>query len=251
MKLNTGQMAPDFTLKSHLDKDVTLSSFRGKTVMLATFPKAWTPVCTGQIPSYQELLPKFEKANVQVLGLSIDHVPCLKAWAESLGGITFPLLSDFWPHGAVAQEYGILREEGDTERSIFIIDPQGIIRYIDIHDIHERPNIDVIFTELARIQNDPALIPHKATQEDLNNLPRGGVVMYCTSWCPDCKLARVWLKEHNIAYTEVNITETTGAADQLRQWGNVNQVTPTFDIDGEIVVDFDLPRLEQVLKVAA
>ena len=87
-----------------------------------------------------------------------------------------------------------MREEGDTERSIFIIDPQGIIQYIDIHDIHERPNIDVIFTELARIQNDPSLIPHKTTKEDLNNLPRGGVVMYCTTWCPDCKQARVWLK---------------------------------------------------------
>jgi peroxiredoxin/glutaredoxin len=251
MKLSVGQMAPDFVLKSHLDKEIRLSGLRGKTIMLASFPKAWTPVCTGQIPSYQARLSKFEKANIQVLGLSIDHVPSLKAWADSFGGITYPLLSDFWPHGAVAREYGIFREnEGDTERSIFIIDPQGIIRYIDIHDINERPDIDVIFTELARVQNDPSLLPHKVTHADLENLPKGGVVMYCTTWCPDCKQARVWLKERGIDYTEVNITDTPGAVEQLRRWGNVNQVTPTFEINGQIVIDFDIPRLQTVLKIS-
>jgi glutaredoxin len=162
------------------------------------------------------------------------------------------LLSDFWPHGAVAREYGILRENvGDTERSIFIIDPKGVIQYIDIHDIDERPNIDVIFTELARIQNDPSLLPHKPTPDDMMSLPKGGLVMYCTTWCPDCKEARTWLRERNIDYTEVNITDTPGAAEQLRRWGNGNQVTPTFDFNGEIVVDFDIPRLEKVLKVSA
>ncbi|HEX7556876.1 MAG TPA: redoxin domain-containing protein [Leptolinea sp.] len=250
MKLSIGQVAPDFTLKSHLDKEITLSSLRGKTVLLASFPMAWTPVCTGQIPSYQELLPKFESANIQVLGLSIDHVPCLKAWAESLGGITYPLLSDFWPHGAVAREYGILRENGTTERAIFIIDPKGVIQYIDIHDIDERPDIDVIFTELARIQNNPSLLPHKTTAADLNNLPKSGVVMYCTSWCPDCKKARVWLKERNITWTEVNVTEIPGASDQLNKWTEGKMITPTFDIGGEIVVDFDVDRLSQVLHVS-
>jgi peroxiredoxin/glutaredoxin len=249
MKLSVGQVAPDFTLKSHLDKDITLSSLRGKTVMLASFPMAWTPVCTGQIPSYQARLPRFEGANIQVLGLSVDHVPSLKAWAESFGGITYPLLSDFWPHGEVAMKYGILRENGTTERAIFIIDSQGVIQYIDIHDINERPDIDVIFSELARIQNDPSLAPHKATETDLSNLPKSGLVMYCTSWCPDCKQARSWLKDHEIDYTEVNITDTPGAAEQLRRWGNGNQVTPTFDIDGEIVVDFDIPRLQEVLGI--
>jgi len=73
--------------------------------------------------------------NAQVLGISIDHVPCIQAWADSLGGIHYPLLSDFWPHGAVAKKYGVLRVEGYAERAIFIIDKIGIIRYIDIHDI--------------------------------------------------------------------------------------------------------------------
>jgi alkyl hydroperoxide reductase subunit AhpC len=80
----------------------------------------------------------FAGLNVQVLGISVDHVPCLKAWAESLGGINYPLLSDFWPHGQVSDLYGVLRKEGYSERAIFIIDRDGIIRYIDIHAIDER-----------------------------------------------------------------------------------------------------------------
>jgi glutaredoxin len=195
-------------------------------------------------------LPKFEGSNVQVLGISVDHVPCLTAWADSLDGITYPLLSDFWPHGKVSELYGVLRPEGYSERAIFIIDPQGIIRYIDIHDIGTQPDNDVLLTELAGITGDIKLLPYKATEEDLMNLPRGGVVMYCTAWCPDCKMARKWLKEKNIAYTEVNITHTPGAGEQVRRWAGGNVITPTFNINGEIIVDFDLPKLKQILGVS-
>ena len=90
--------------------------------------------------------------DAQVLGLSVDHVPCLKAWAESLGGITYPLLSDFWPHGAVCEQYGVFREpDGHSERAIFVIDKRGIIRYIDIHDIDHQPDNDVVLDVLRRI----------------------------------------------------------------------------------------------------
>ena len=88
--------------------------------------------------------------NVQVLGISVDHVPCLQAWAESLTGINYPLLSDFWPHGEVARRYGVLRQEGYSERAIFIIDAEGIIRYIDIHDIDDQPDNNVLFSEVAK-----------------------------------------------------------------------------------------------------
>ena len=71
--------------------------------------------------------------------------------------------------------------------------------------------------------------------------------MYCTSWCPDCKRARKWLAERNLAYTEVNITTTPGADRQVRQWAAGNVTTPTFEIDGCIIVDFDVPRLREVL----
>jgi alkyl hydroperoxide reductase subunit AhpC len=87
--------------------------------------------------------------QTQVLGLSVDSVPCLKAWAESLGGITYPLLSDFYPHGAVARKFGVLRKEGYTERAIFIMDKEGIIRYVDVHDIDTQPDNDILFQVLG------------------------------------------------------------------------------------------------------
>ncbi len=85
------------------------------------------------------------------MGISIDHIPALKAWSESLGNITFPLLSDFWPHGAVAQTYGVLRPEGMTERAIFIVDRAGKLRYIDVHALREQPDEEQIFEALAEL----------------------------------------------------------------------------------------------------
>ena len=180
----------------------------------------------------------------------MDHIPCLAAWADSLDGIDYPLLSDFWPHGAVAQKYGVLRTEGYSERAIFVVDFEGVIQYIDLHDISHQPDNDVLLDELARIQNNPKLKPHKATDDDIKRLPKGGVVMYCTTWCSDCKQARKWLRERGIPYTEVNITETPGAAEQVKRWAEGNLTTPTFDIDNEVIVDFDIPKLKQTLKIA-
>ena len=96
-------------------------------------------------------MAKFAGLNAQVLGVSVDHVPCLKAWAESLGGISFPLLSDFSPQGAVAKKYGVKRREGFSERAIFVIDKYGLIRYIDIHNIKDRPKNTVLFAELKKV----------------------------------------------------------------------------------------------------
>jgi glutaredoxin len=178
----------------------------------------------------------------------VDHVPCLKAWANSLGGISYPLLSDFWPHGAVAEAYGVLRPEGFSERAIFIVDRHGILRYVDIHDINQQPSN----AELRRVlrEIDPqAAAQAPAEQPGLTELAHGGIVMYCTSWCPDCKRARAWLKAHNVSYTEVDISKSAAAAQQVRTWANGNETTPTFDIDGTIIVDFDEPRLRQVLGI--
>jgi peroxiredoxin len=96
-------------------------------------------------------MAKFEKLNAQVLGISVDHVPCLKAWAQSLGWISFPLLSDFSPLGAVAKKYGVKRREGFSERAIFVLDKYGIIRYIDIHNIKDRPKNKILFAELKKV----------------------------------------------------------------------------------------------------
>ena len=238
MEIKVGKQAPDFTLPCHLGKDVKLSHLRGKTVVLAFYPAAWTPVCTGQIPSYQVLKETFDSMNVLVLGISTDHVPCLKAWAENLGGISYPLLGDFWPHGEVAKMYGVLKDDGHSERALFIIDKDGIIRYIDIHDIDEQPDNEILLNELKKIIPEASEKTRHLFKDD-EDLPSGGVVMYCTPWCPDCRLARAFFKKNNIPFTEVDITTNLTAARQVRTWGNGTQITPTFDIDGEIIVDYD------------
>lgn len=187
--------------------------------------------------------------NTQVLGISIDHVPCLKAWAESLGGINYPLLSDFWPHGVAAQRYGVLRPEGHSERAIFIIDKAGIIRYIDIHDIDQQPDNRVLFDELAKLEPELARRYQLTRKIEPMELPHGGIVMYCTPWCPDCKKARIWLKECGLAFSEVDISRNDYGADQVRTWNGGSLVTPTFEINGTIFREFDEKRLAEFLKI--
>ncbi len=184
--------------------------------------------------------------NVQVLGISVDHVPCLKAWADSLDGITYPLVSDFWPHGEIAERYGVLRSDGKSERAIFILDKDGIIQYIDIHDIDDQPDNDVLFAELERI--DPEAAAEAAAKEpEFADLPQGGIVMYCNQWCPACRRARIWFSENQIEYEEVDVVLNKKAAYQVRKWADGNLVTPTFDVDGTVVVDWKPERLAELL----
>jgi glutaredoxin len=190
-------------------------------------------------------MAKFGGLNAQVLGISIDHVPCLVAWAESLGGINYPLMSDFWPHGAVAEKYGVLRSEGYSERALFIIDKEGIIQYVDIHDIDDQPDNEVALAELRRI--DPEAAASAPAEPEEVALPHGGIVMYCTRWCTDCRRARAWLRARDLDYTEVDLNAVPGAAAQVREWAGGKLVTPTFDIDGTIILDFDVEKLEGVL----
>jgi len=103
------------------------------------------------LPSYSEQLDRFEGYNAQVVGISIDTKPSSSKWVESLGGLDYPVLSDFWPHGEVAQKYGVLRKEGIAERAIVIVDKEGRVRYIDVHDIKEQPDEEQIFDELRKL----------------------------------------------------------------------------------------------------
>ena len=139
--LQVGQAAPDFNLADQNGSKVTLSSFRGsKSVVLVFHPLAFTSVCAVQMPGYSKERQSFEGLEAQVLGISVDSVPTHKAWADHLGGIDYPLLADFWPHGAVAKQYGILRSEGYSERATFVIDKKGIIRHIEVHEIGKVPD---------------------------------------------------------------------------------------------------------------
>jgi glutaredoxin len=184
--------------------------------------------------------------HTQVLGISVDSVPCLTAWAESLGGITYPLLSDFYPHGEVAQRFGVLREDGRTERAIFVIDKQGIVRYVDVHDIDDQPDNEELFRVLAKLEPEAAAA-WSAAQVQAERAPAADVIIYCTPWCPTCPRARAYLQEHGIKYAEVDISRDRAAAQRVREWANGNETTPTFDIKGTIVVNFDRAKLDQVL----
>jgi len=205
-------------------------------------------------------LARFDGVQTQVLGLSVDSADCLRAWAESLGGITYPLLSDFYPHGAVAELYGVLRGEGKSERAIFVIDKRGIVRYVDVHDIDQQPDNEVLFTVLAEIEPELAeayrAAEAKKAAEDMKAAaaqpvaePQGSLIMYCTPWCPACRRARAYLAENGFAYTEVDISKDRAAAARVRGWANGNETTPTFDIQGTIIVDFDPARLREALGV--
>jgi glutaredoxin len=190
-------------------------------------------------------MAKFAGLNAQVLGISVDSVPCLTAWAKSLGGISFPLLSDFWPHGEVAKKFAVLREDGRTERAIFLLDREGIVRYIDIHEISKQPSNEVLLAELRRI--DPQSASAEPRESTAVPLPKGGIVMYCTKWCHDCRNAREWLQARRLDFVEVDVYGVPGAGKQVREWCEGKLITPTFDIDGTIVKDFDEKRLAEVL----
>jgi peroxiredoxin (alkyl hydroperoxide reductase subunit C) len=87
-----------------------------------------------------------------LLGITVDNIPTLFAWTNQMGKLWFPVLSDFWPHGSVADRYGILRSDGVTERAIFVIDKKGIIRYIGVGDINKRPRLEILVKELERLE---------------------------------------------------------------------------------------------------
>lgn len=105
------------------------------------------------MPSYEEDLSEFERRNAQVLGISTDQVFSNEAWAKSMGGLSYPLLSDHWPHGQVSSRYGVLRgDSGQCERAIFVIDKQGKVAFVDIHDIGEQPPTDKIMQALDKLK---------------------------------------------------------------------------------------------------
>jgi peroxiredoxin (alkyl hydroperoxide reductase subunit C) len=152
LKVAVGKPAPDFSLPALGGGRVSLADYRGKSNVLLSFvPAAWTPVCSGQWPGYNMARKLFVQNDVQVLGLSVDNMPTLHAWTKEMGGLWFPALSDFWPHGEVAARYGVLRGDGTAERALFLIDKQGIIRYLDVHDINERPSLETLAREMERL----------------------------------------------------------------------------------------------------
>ncbi|OGP73290.1 MAG: alkyl hydroperoxide reductase [Deltaproteobacteria bacterium RBG_16_49_23] len=147
-----GNQAPDFSLPSVSGDKVTLSQFRGKkNVALSFVPAAWTPICSDQWPGYNIIKDTFDQNDTILLGITVDNIPTLFAWINQMGKLWFPVLSDFWPHGAVAKKYGVLRSNGVSERALFVIDKKGAIRYIDVHDINKRPPLEDLVGALEKL----------------------------------------------------------------------------------------------------
>jgi mycoredoxin-dependent peroxiredoxin len=134
--LSVGDVAPDFTLKDQNGQDVTLSSFKGaKNVVVVFYPFAFSGICTGELCEIRDNLGAFVSDDVQVLALSTDHMFSQRAWADK-EGYFFPLLSDFWPHGAVADSFGVLNEKaGAALRGTFLLDRGGVVRWTLINEI--------------------------------------------------------------------------------------------------------------------
>ena len=141
MSLKIGEEAPDFELDSHLGHQVRLSSFRGvKNVVVAFHPLAWTPVCSTQMQNYESDKKWFDNHEAHILSLSVDAVPAKLEWAKSLGGISYDLLSDFHPKGMIAEKYGVMRDDGITDRAIFVVNKKGIIVFAKVYDIPALPD---------------------------------------------------------------------------------------------------------------
>jgi peroxiredoxin len=152
LKVKVGEPAPDFVLPSVSGKKISLSQFLGKkNVVLSFVPAAFTPVCSQQFPGYSIIKNVFDETDAVLLGITVDNVPTLHAWTRQMGKVWFHVLSDFWPHGAVAKRYGVLRSDGFAERAIFVIDKEGIIRFIQVSDINKKPDPAVCALELKKL----------------------------------------------------------------------------------------------------
>ena len=151
--LQAGAPAPDFELHSTPDQLVSLSDFRGKTVILAFYPADWSPVCGDQLALYNEILPEFHKHGAELIGISVDGSWCHAAFA-SARKLHFPLLADFEPKGAVSRKYGAYRnKEGHSERALFVIDGDGIIRWSYCSPVGVNPGADGILEALEAMQS--------------------------------------------------------------------------------------------------
>ncbi len=152
--LQPGTLAPDFTLRSTPDQSVSLSEFRGQPVILAFYPADWSPVCGDQMALYNEILPEFGRFHAELIGISVDGVWSHAAFARDRK-LHFPLLADFEPKGAVAKMYGVYRRhEGTSERALFVLDAQGMIRWSYVSPVGINPGADGILTALEALKTE-------------------------------------------------------------------------------------------------
>jgi peroxiredoxin len=151
LKIKVGDMAPDFNLKNQHDESVSLSSLKGKKILLSFHPLAWTSVCEIQMRSLENKHKIFRELNTVALGISVDSVPCKREWAEYIDVEITGLLADFWPHGDMAKNYGLFIEKaGISGRANIIVDEKGKVEFIKVYEIPEIPDIEEIIRYLKK-----------------------------------------------------------------------------------------------------
>jgi peroxiredoxin len=153
--LGPGVVAPNFTLHVTPDQTISLSELKGNPVILAFYPADWSPVCGDQMALYNQILPEFHKHHAELVGISVDGVWCHAAFAKDRS-LHFPLLADFEPKGEVAKLYGVYRPEGFTERALFVIDKDGVIRWSYRSPVGVNPGADGILEALESLEQAKA-----------------------------------------------------------------------------------------------
>jgi peroxiredoxin len=144
--IEQGEKGKSFLLKDNRDREVRLSDFKGKKVLLSFHPLAWTSVCAEQMKALEANKERFDLLNTVALGFSIDTVPSKNAWAKTLGIQNTPLLCDFWPHGKIAKAYGLFREvDGFSERANIILDEKHQVIFVKVYPIAQLPDLEEIF----------------------------------------------------------------------------------------------------------
>jgi peroxiredoxin (alkyl hydroperoxide reductase subunit C) len=151
--LSVGTAAPDFTLRDQNQQPVTLSTFRGdRNVLLVFFPLAFTGICQGELDQLRDHLPDYENDDSVALTVSVGPPPTHKIWAVE-NGFLFPVLSDFWPHGAVSAAYGVFNDKaGYSNRGTFVIDRSGVIRFAEMKQPGEARDQQVWINALAALK---------------------------------------------------------------------------------------------------
>ena len=148
-KIAVGSKAPRFTLNDQHGETLAQGDEKGKRIVLSFHPLAWTPVCSRQMKALEKRRTAFQQHNAVAFGVSVDPSPSKLAWAKELGIKETRLLSDFWPHGAVAQAFGIFREkDGFSERAVIVLDEERKVRFVKVYPLPELPDLDEVFRAL-------------------------------------------------------------------------------------------------------
>ena len=149
--IRVGDKAPRVVLPDQEKNLIDVMAFGG-TKLLSFHPLAWTTVCQRQMEGLESTVDMFAELSTQAFGISVDPVPSKKAWAEAIGITKTRLLSDFWPHGAVASSFGIFREtDGISERASVIVDAEGTVRFIKVYPIRETPDVNELLEAIRAL----------------------------------------------------------------------------------------------------